>query len=99
MANNFLKAKSYCDKCPLELEIKKGNLKRSSERNEYQCISDMENPINVDILFLTDCVEHSDDLLKLERLIKKLITRQQNRMPKGSTRASASASPSLTKLL
>jgi len=72
MANNFLKAKSYCDKCPLELEIKKGNLKRSSERNEYQCISDMENPINVDILFLTDCVEHSDDLFKLERFIKQL---------------------------
>lgn len=69
--SGFLKSRSYCDNCPLECNIKSGKLKRSSQKNEKQYISDT-NLDSIDILFLTDCVEQEDDLVKFNKFIVNL---------------------------
>jgi len=70
LANEFFTSKSRCDRCPLELEIKKGKLKRASQKNERQFRQDLHDVSNLDILFITDSVERPEDFDKFFNLIK-----------------------------
>ena len=72
MKSSFLKARSSCDNCPLDIQVKNGKFKRDSLRNSSIVLTDLETISDVNVLFLTDVVEKEDDLLKFERLIKKL---------------------------
>ena len=70
MSKGFLKARSYCDQCPLEYDVKSKKIERISEKNQTQFISD--NTGIIDILFLTDIIEHEDLLQKLNKYIQNL---------------------------
>ena len=70
MVKGLLKARSYCDQCPVECDVKAKKIERISERNQTQFTSD--NTGVIDVLFLTDTIEHEDLLQKLNKYIQNL---------------------------
>jgi DNA polymerase-1 len=63
--------KSSCDLCSFEKAVRSKSVVRESQQNEKQFFSQNIEK-GVDVLFLTDCVEYSENFIKICKFIQNL---------------------------
>lgn len=66
---SFLKKKERHDACPFQIAVSSKKIERIGVRGESYLLSDLQNPYQAEVIILTDMIERSNDVEKLERIL------------------------------